>query len=184
MKKKVLESVCLVLLCMIPLFLVMGCGPGNCVKCTVCGDDSNRLFVYASGTTDDGVEYQSCVGLSGLMGCGFGTKCLPTECMSVHKAKDSNNAINGCVCYYSDFGCIQENEKSDGIYTDTYSCLGVSCTGSKYNEAVYDDTVKAVEQNYCLGMGCGEKVQVESKDYNEQWKRQFPKGCWSCSPEE
>ncbi len=178
-KKRAKELLILLILCCFPLIIITGCGIGNCIQCSNCGDDNTRIFVCAKGTDDNGVEYTSCVGPAGILGCGLNTKCWPTECVSVKKT-DSNNTLSGCVTYYNGCGCISKSEvKSVGKYSDTFNCLGVKCSGTEYVETTAD-TTKATKQNMCLNMSCGEKESVDSPyNYNSSMPRAFTRGCWT-----
>lgn len=158
--------------------IVIGCGSG-CIRCTYCGANDNRLVVYASGTTEDGIEYESCVGPAGCLGLGINSKCWPTECLSIKKADSEGNVVHGCITYYNEFGCINDSKvKSEGKYSGSATCLGIACVGEKYieTEAV---TTQAKEQNTCLGVGCGNSNVTASKGYNAKMPRQFEEGCWS-----
>lgn len=177
-KRTFKEILMLLALCCCPLLIVTGCGIGNCVQCSSCGDDNTRLFVCAKGTDSNGVEYTSCVGPAGILGCGLNSKCWPTECVKVEK-NDENTALSGCVTYYNAFGCIDKSEvKSNGKYSDSATCLGIQCAGAEYVETVAE-TTRATEQSTCLGISCGGKQSVTSKNYNSAMPRLFPNGCWS-----
>lgn len=178
-KKKSLKEVLMLLaLCCFPLLIVTGCGIGNCIQCSNCGDDNTRIFVYAEGTDNNGVEYTSCVGPAGILGFGLNSKCWPTECVSI-KSSEEFITLSGCVTYYNAVGCIDKSEvKSVGKYSDSVTCLGIKCAGTEYVETVAE-TTKATEQTNCLGIGCGGKQSVTPKNYNSTMPRLFPTGCWS-----
>ena len=179
-KTRVKQVLTLVLLCCFPLLIITGCGIGNCIQCSSCGDDNTRALVCASGTDDNGVEYTSCVGPAGILGCGLDSKCWPTECVSIKKGS-SGSQLSGCVTYYNGCGCIANSEvKSEGKYSDSVTCAGIKCAGKEYVETVAD-TTKAVETTTCLGCSCGDKQSVTPKNYNSAMPRAFSKGCWSCS---
>lgn len=160
------------------ILIIVGGFASGCVRCTNCGDDDNRFFVYASGTSDSGVEYKSCVGPAGLLGFGIGSKCWPTECTYVKRGTTGGKELTGCVTYYNEMGCIAKSDvKSVGKYSDKVTCLGINCFGKKYIETVAE-TTKAKEQTTCLGVSCGSEETIESKGYNTTMPRQFNKGCW------
>lgn len=181
-KKKILEGLLILIFCCCPIIVITGCGAGSCVRCTACGDDDTRFFVYASGTTSDGLEYTSCVGPAGCVGLGLNTFFWPTECISIKGTSDFSDSqnISGCVTYYNEAGCIgKSGVKSKGTYTDSVSVFGINCGGTKYVETVAEST-KAYEQGSCLGCTCGEKDNdVELRDYNNSMPRSFTKGCWT-----
>ncbi len=177
-KKRFKEILILIAICSFPLMVITGCGIGNCIQCSSCGDDNTRVFLFAKGTDNNGVEYTSCVGPAGILGFGINSKCWPTECVSVKKVNDETT-LSGCVTYYNTTGCIDKTEvKSNGKYSDSVTCLGIKCVGNEYVENVAE-TTKSTEQNSCLGVSCGEKKSVESKNYNSTMPRLFPAGCWS-----
>lgn len=158
--------------------VVIGFASG-CVRCTNCGADDTRFFVYASGTSTEGIDYKSCVGPAGCLGFGLNSKCWPTECTSVKGTTVGGNDLSGCVTYYNAAGCVANSEvKSEGKYSNQITCMGIGCAGTKYVETVAE-TTKAKEQSTCLGIGCGNSTSVEAKDYNSIMPRQFSKGCWS-----
>lgn len=158
------------------LILIIGFSSG-CVRCTNCGDDDTRFFVYASGTSSDGVEYKSCVGPAGCLGCGINSKCWPTECTRV-KTVSNGKELSGCVTYYNETGCIANSDvKSVGKYSDQITCLGISCAGNKYVETVAE-TTQAKEQATCLGISCGKPQAISPKYYNSNMPRRFKEGCW------
>lgn len=161
------------------VLIIVGGFASGCVRCTNCGADDTRFFVYASGTSSDGVDYKSCVGPAGCLGFGINSKCWPTECVSVEKASSDGKKLSGCVTYYNEIGCIANSGvKSEGKYSDEVTCFGISCSGKKYIETVAENT-QAKEQTTCLGIGCGNAVAAEAKDYNAEMPRQFIRGCWS-----
>lgn len=177
-KKQAKQILFLVALCCFPLIFITGCGIGNCIQCSACGDDNTRILVCAKGTDDNGVEYTSCVGPAGCLGFGLNTKCWPTECVSV-KEGGSSREMSGCVTYYNGCGCVDRTEvKSVGKYSDSVTCLGIKCAGKEYVETVAD-TTKATEVTSCLGISCGSKESVDPKDYNSSMPRAFTYGCWS-----
>ena len=160
------------------ILLIVGGFLSGCVRCTNCGNDDNRFFIYASGTSEEGVDYQSCVGPAGCLGFGVNSKCWPTECLHV-KGVTSERNVSGCVTYYNEVGCIANSGvKSVGKYDDQVSCFGINCVGTKYVETVAE-TTKAREQFTCLGMKCGNETADNSRNYNSTMPRQFEKGCWS-----
>jgi len=176
-KKKIKEVLMLLALCCLPLTIITGCGIGNCIQCSSCGDDNTRIFICAKGTDKNGVEYTSCVGPAGILGFGLNSKCWPTECVKVKKS-DSGSTVSGCVTYYNAVGCIDKSEvKSNGKYSNSVTCLGIKCVGTEYVETVAE-TTKAMEQTNCLGVGCGGKEAVDSYNYNLEMPRLFSKGCW------
>lgn len=183
--KKIIRGICLMLGCCAPLLFVAGCGLTDTIQCTWCGDSTNRAICYSSGTTSAGLQYKSIVGLSGCLGIGCNTQCLPVECLFVKKS-DGQQKYTGTVCYYNSFGCVNGDEaKSHGEYSQTTTCLGVNCSSLKYVEDITDEKSEAYTRSSCLGIPCGGKEYVESRDLSKQMPRQFPKGCWSCSkPEE
>lgn len=157
--------------------VIIGFSSG-CISCTACGGDDNRLILFANGTDDNGVEYISCVGPAGCLGFGLNSKCWPTECTYVKLALSSNEELSGCVTYYNKTGCIANSDvKSNGTYSQNTSCLGVVCSGEKYYEKVGEST-EAREQNTTCGVGCGNTVVVNKRNYNEKMPRQFKTGCW------
>lgn len=177
-KKSFKEVLMLLALCFFPLLVITGCGIGNCIQCSNCGDDNTRIFVCAKGTDNNGVEYTSCVGPAGILGFGLNSKCWPTECVSV-KQSDGSSTFSGCVTYYNAVGCIDKSEvKSKGKYSGSVTCLGIKCAGKEYVETVAE-TTKATEQTNCLGVRCGGKESVTPKNYNSTMPRLFPNGCWS-----
>lgn len=177
-KKKISQAVILLLLCCFPFLTLMGCGSDSCIRCTACGDDDTRMLIYASGTDANGVEYLSCVGPAGIFGFGVDSKCWPTECVYVKKQNDTS-LLTGCVSYYNETGCISNTKvKSNGEYQDSYSCLGISCFGTTYQETVAEST-RAAEGASCLGMSCGGSQAVTSRNYNAEMPRMFQDGCWT-----
>lgn len=157
----------------------MGGFAGGCVRCTACGSDYNRFYIYASGTSDNGIDYKSCVGPAGCLGLGINSKCWPTECISIQRNLSNGNELSGCVTYYNEAGCIaKSNVKSVGKYKDSVTCGGIDCAGTKYVETVAE-TTNAKERKTFLGINCGNAASVESHNYNIQMPRQFTKGCWS-----
>lgn len=183
--KKFLRGIYLMIGCCIPMIFVAGCGISDTIKCTACGDSSTRVLCYASGKTDSGIEYRSCVGLSGCLGLGCDTKCLPVECLTVEANKKNEN-ISGTVCYYNSFGCIDpETAKSHGEFEQNSSCMGCNCSGEKYVEDITDEKSEAYTQDQFMRIKCGNAENVTSEELSKKMPRQFPKGCWSCSaPEE
>ena len=166
----------LIALCCIPLFIITGCGIGKCIQCSNCGDDNTRFLVYASGT-EKGVEYTSCVGPAGILGCGCDSKCWPTECVSIKGSSDGIQ-VSGCVTYYNGCGCIGNTKtKSVARYSESATCLGIQCTGTEHVETVAE-TTKATESMSCLGVSCGAKESVKPWNINDKIPRAFPNGCW------
>ena len=159
--------------------IIIGGFSSGCIRCTNCGADDNRLIIYASGTTEDGYKYKSCVGPAGCLGFGLNSKCWPTECINVKYSDIEGTQTSGCVTYYNTMGCIAKADvKSQGKYTTSLNCLGIQCVGNEYVENTAE-TTKAVRRTTCLGMGCGESETIEPSYYNEKMPRQFVKGCWS-----
>lgn len=150
----------------------------DCIRCTNCGDDDNRLVIYASGRDENGVEYKSCVGPAGCLGFGINSKCWPTECVYVEKYAE-NSKISGCVTYYNKAGCISKSEvKSEGEYSDELTCFNISCFGEKYVETVAESE-RATTSSSCFGIKCGGASDTEFQGLNDIMPRQFSKGCWS-----
>lgn len=175
-QKRPRQVLLLVILCCIPLILVIFFGAGNYVKCTNCGDDSTRFFICAKGTSN-GVEYTSCVGPAGILGFGCDSRCWPTECMRIKKS-EGITSLKGCVTYYNEIGCIDRSDvKSYGKYSESTSCIGISCSGTKYVENTAE-TTQASTQTSCFGMSCGEDTAANSENYNKKMPRQFTRGCW------
>ena len=174
-KKERMKTIALMV---IFVLIIVGGFASGCVQCTYCGDDNTRFFVYASGTSDEGIQYKSCVGPAGCLGFGINSKCWPTECTYIKNVSGSYGELTGCIKYYNTAGCIaNSNVKSEGKYSGSITCLGISCWGNKYVETVAE-TTKAKEQNTCLGINCGSASSTESKNYNSTMPRQFTKGCW------
>lgn len=177
--KDIIEAILGLVILAIFAFIIIGAFSSDCIQCTLCGDNNNRLFVYANGKDEEGVEYISCLGPAGCLGCGINSKCWPTECLYVKHATDTNQTLSGCVTFYNEGGCIaKSNVKSVGKYSDQSSCLGISCSGENYVE-VKAESAQASEQNTCLGFGCGNKVDTTVRGYNEAVPRQFRNGCWT-----
>lgn len=176
-KAKKVKTILKILALAILVLGIIGGFSNGCIRCTNCGNDDTRFFVYASGTDVNGVEYKSCVGPAGCLGCGLGFKCWPTECTYV-KQGSGQGMLSGCVTYYNSLGCISNSEvKSEGKYSDSVTCLGVSCAGTRYIETVAE-TTQAKQASTCLGMSCGDKTATEPKYYNSKMPRQFKDGCW------
>lgn len=174
---KVIELIAGLAIWAVFIFIVINAFKSDCVQCTLCGDANNRLFIYANGTSEDGVEYVSCVGPAGCVGCGINSKCWPTECLYVKGASDGGTTT-GCVTYYNEGGCITKSEvKSNGTYSENVGCFGISCSGEKYLEVIADSQYAAV-RNSCLGVGCGDKLGTAVRGYNDSLPRQFSRGCW------
>ena len=167
------------------IFIIIGAFSSDCLQCTWCGDANNRLFVFAKGTSEEGIEYVSCVGPAGCVGCGINSKCWPTECLYVKGASENGGVTTGCITYYNEAGCITKSDvKSKGTYSEnTTGCFGISCSGENYVEVVADSQY-ATEQNTCLGAGCGSKLGTEVRGYNNVLPRQFKKGCWGVEKKE
>lgn len=175
--EKLKKIISIIIMCLIPLGVLYGCTIGDCIKCTSCGDDNNRLVFYASGTDENGVKYRSCVGPGAILGIGLNCKFWPTECVSVKQADGANTS--GCVTYYNALGCIDRTEvMSEGKYDDAVKCGFVSCAGTKYIETVGKST-KASESTTCLGFKCGESTSVIPNYYNSSMPRAFTHGCWT-----
>ena len=181
-KEKTLQILLIIGMCCLPLLLLCSCGLSDTIMCTWCGDKTDRVICYASGTTDDGIKYNSCVGLSGCLGIGCDSSCFPVECLYVdvpEKSSPSYEHTEGCVYYYED-GCVDgEHVKSTGTYQEYVSCL--NCFSRTYVENNYDGDIQAFEQVSCLNVACRDFTLTTPKHYNEFMPRQFPKGCWSCS---
>lgn len=176
-KKKILEIASLLILCLFPMIIGTGCLSLKDVECSSCGDDNTNVLCYASGTTEDEVEYTSCMGPAGCIGIGCDSQCWPTECMYVKTYQDGEKT-RGVVKFYNGLGCINNTSvKSEGSYTKSATCLGCECAGEAYNE-IKKDSVRAYQQPAFLGCGCGEKELVEPKNINENIDRIYPKGCW------
>lgn len=177
-----LHVLILITFCSLPLLFITGCGIGNFVQCSKCGDNNTRMVIYATGTDSNGVEYTSCVGPGGLLGFGLNSSCWPTECVNVKQNQTGGHLsgqISGCVTYYNDCGCVDRSEvKSIGKYSASVGCLGVNCTGVNYVETVAETTT-ASEESTCLGVSCGGKSSAEIRNYNSSMPRQFRNGCWS-----
>ena len=172
----------LIAFCSLPLLFITGCGIGNFIQCSKCGDDNTRMMIYSEGTDSNGVEYTSCVGPAGILGFGLNSSCWPTECVKVKQNQEGGHLtgqISGCVTYYNDCGCIDKSEvKSEGKYSASIGCLGINCTGVNYVETTAETTT-ASEQNTCLGINCGGKTKADIRNYNSTMPRQFRNGCWS-----
>ncbi len=180
-KKNQLKLLLLMVLLCIPLLLIIGCGPGDCLKCESFGDNSNRVFVCATQTVDD-TKYTSCVGPAGILGFGCNNSCWPTECVKIKQVSDAGSVKtenNGCVTFYHGFGCIDgATEKSKGKYTNKVTCVGIACSGQTYVEENLGGVSKATNRVSCFGCNCGDATPTESKDKNLSVPRQFSKGCW------
>lgn len=178
-RNKVVQGVLLLCLCFLPLMIITGCGDNGCIRCTMCGADDTRCFVYAKGVDETGTQYTSCVGPAGVLGIGCNSKCWATECVMIEQAEGENGDLSGCVTYYNETGCIDKaGVKSSGNYTDAVTCLGISCGGTQYIEEIANTTI-AYERSSCLGVSCGKKRSVEPRNYNNKMPRSFNKGCWS-----
>lgn len=180
-KEKIFKILCLIGMCFVPLGIVTGCGITDSLRCENCGDNDTRLVFYAAGTTEEGLDYQSCVGCGGCLGFGLDSKCWPTECEYIH-GEEGDTQISGWVYYYNNYGCIDESDiYSYGTYSYGQTCMGIECGGERYVESNTGDSKKAYVQTTCLGVACGSKENIESVDLSSQLERQFEKGCWSCS---
>ena len=178
-KTRTKQILTLILLCCFPLLIITGCGISDYIQCTIFGDDSNKIFVYASGTDNNNFEYKSCVGPAGILGFGCDSKCWPTECVSI-KGISNGNQLSGCVTYYNGCGCIENTEvKSSGKYSDSVTCAGIECVGKEYIENAAD-TTKATEATSILGISCRDKKATTSRNLNSTMPRAFYYGCWSC----
>jgi len=102
-KKEIIKTIIMIIAFVL---IITGGFASGCVRCTNCGDDDTRFFLYASGTSEEGVQYKSCVGPAGCLGFGIDSKCWPTECVYVERATTSNEQLTGCVTYYNKTGCI------------------------------------------------------------------------------
>lgn len=177
-KKRRIKTILKILALVIFVLGIIGGFSNGCIRCTNCGDDDTRFLVYASGTDVNGVAYKSCVGPAGCLGFGLGSKCWPTECTYVKQHGSEQGTLSGCVTYYNSLGCISNSDvKSEGKYTDSLTCLGISCTGKRYVETVAE-TTQAKQTSTCLGMSCGDKAATDPKNYNSKIPRQFKDGCW------
>ena len=176
--KEIRQVILLIVLCSLPLLVITGCGGGNCIQCSNCGDDNTRLFIFAKGTDSNGIEYTSCVGPAGVLGFGLNSKCWPTECVSIKQGSSGGQQLSGCVTFYNGLGCIDKTEvKSSGKYSDSVTCLGIKCVGKEYMETVAE-TTKATEANSCFGCSCRDKQSTYPKNYNSTMPRSFLYGCW------
>lgn len=173
--KETIHSIITVIAFIVAFLVAAGSG---CIRCTWCGNDDNRLIIYASGTAENGVEYESFVGPASCLGFGINSKCWPTECMHIKRNEPGGGRLTGCVTYYNETGCIAKSGvKSEGSYAYDATCLGISCAGDKYIET-NAETTKAKEQDSILGIGCGGKSPTEPRGYNSLMPRQFTHGCW------
>lgn len=177
--EKAVKIVKIVAMCLIPLGLLYACTIGDCIKCTSCGDDNNRLVFYASGI-ENGVQYKSCVGPGGILGCGINCKWWPTECVSIKKSEGSST-VTGCVTYYNGFGCIDRTEvMSDGSYSTKTNIGCITCKGDLYQETVRETTQGATRKSSLIGCYSCEKTPVDRpKGYNSEMPRSFTYGCWT-----
>lgn len=180
-KKKQLKLLGLLFSLCVPLLFIIGCGPGNCLKCENFGDNSNRIFLCATQTVGN-TEYTSCVGPAGILGFGCNNSCWPTECVKVKESASAgviNSENSGCVTFYHGFGCIDgAAEKSKGEYSKKLTCGGIACSDKKYVEENLGGVTKAYTSVSCLGCNCGNQDVTENKDRNTKIPRQFSKGCW------
>lgn len=179
-REKVLQILVVTAITLIPVTFTVGCGLSDTFKCSMCGDDSTRIGIYASGTSSNGIDYQSCVGPAGCLGIGLDSYCWPTECLKVNYNNGTGN-VTGCIYYYNGCGCIANTDiKSKGTYTDdTLGCGYSKCAATKYVENNAENS-QAKTQNSCLGISCGKAQNTESKYLNNAQPRQFINGCWSC----
>lgn len=177
-KLKLLKGLLLAVLCCVPLLVITGCGADSPVRCTLCGNDDDRVLVYASGSKG-GIDFKSCVGPAGILGIGLNSKCWPTECVGVSASGDSGN-LSGCIYYYNGFGCISDTTvKSSGKYSSIQSCIpGFVLCGSYYKEEVAD-TTRARTGTTCFGLGCNGETSTEPQYLNNKMPRSFTYGCWS-----
>ena len=192
-KDKVKQLLALLGICTLPIIATAfsGCGIKQKFTCQMCGSSKTYTPVYAHGTTTDGTtsyEYTSCVGPAGCVGFGCNTVCWPTECMYVKETQD-NQTVNGAVYYYDKVGCIGCSEEgndslSKGRYTQSFTCLGITCASDIYVEEINEDKNVAYNQSSCLGCDYGEKEYVENKDLNAKLKRKYKQGCASACYEE
>lgn len=181
--KRGLHILILIGICLLPLGVVTGCGVTDRIRCTACGDNENRLILYASGTDSHGYEYKSCVGPAGILGCGLDTRCWPTECVKTTMV-DAPYKETGCVYYYNNFGCIDKSETMTyGKYMYSASCIGARCYGRRYIESDTGESVSAYEKESVLGISCGKTV-VDPENRNQEVERHFENGCWSCEDSE
>lgn len=183
--KKFREIGLMIAFCSMPLLFGTGCGFSDWFQCASCGDDGTRMICFATQKQDNGDEYLSCLGPAACINFGCDSSCFPTECMYVKHVVDENESEVGIVYYYDD-GCVGEHESnSSGQYSDSYTCMGMSCTpcsGEKYTEKREGDSVQAFKQNTCFGCANGEEVKEKDRGYNTKWIRQFSKGCFSEAP--
>ena len=176
-KAKVKQVLILVALCSLPLLLIAGIRSGRYIQCTSCGDDTNRLFIYAQGNYH-GIKYKSCVGPAGIIGCGLNTRCWPTECVKVELNYGDDEKLTGCVSFYNGFGCIDKSDvKSYGKYKYVVSCEGINCQGYEYREKV-GETTEAKQRDRYFGCDAKEWERVDPKKFNSGVPRSFTKGCW------
>ncbi len=177
MNKKFLQFILVVILCTSP-FILAGCGLGDMVLCTQFDDNADRLFLCGSGRTGSGIEYKSCVGPAGCTGIGLGTKCWPTECVTIETKDD----VKGNITFFDGVGCIDSGKPmSSGHYTEEdVSCLGISCAATMYEENKDLQGTTARQVTTCFNIACADEGNVSVKGYNDNVPRLFPKGCWTC----
>ena len=185
MKKRVFQVLLIIVVCSIPLIFMCSCGGSNNFKCVWCGDAENRALIYASGSNELGIKYKSCVGISGCIGVGCGTKLMPVECMEFEISSSAFESTSGYIVYYED-GCVDgENVKYHAVVRNDNNC---SCTQSTTEIDDYGDQITIKNKDSCLGCVTNESEVTYTKDetiFGDIYdiimpERQFPIGCWSC----
>ncbi len=183
--KKLSQLLFLIGICLIPILTITGCGLKQSYSCSACGSSKTYTPLVASGIDDTTeVEYTSCVGPAGCLGCGLNTSCWPTECLYVEFSDDDDVQYSGIVYYYEDCGCIGNGPvMSSGKYDLGTDCGFFNCNCQKYNEKVNSDKTQAYIGPSCGGISCNKKPD-ESKDFNNNMPRKFPRGCVSACYDE
>lgn len=183
--KKLSELLILIGICLTPILAITGCGLKQSYSCSTCGSTKTYTPLYASGvdeTTE--VEYTSCVGPAGCLGCGLNTSCWPTECLYVKFSDDDNLQYSGIVYYYDGCGCIgSKKAMSSANYDVGTDCGFFNCNCTKYNEEVKSDGTEAYTGLSCGGIACNKKP-AESEDFNNNMPRKFRHGCVSACYDE
>lgn len=178
-RERVMQMVLLVALCCVPMFVITGCSGEHSLSCMLCGSSATYTPIVAYGMDEElGIEYTSCVGPAGYLGCGCSSLCFPTECLVVSYEYE-NELTSASICYYDDFGCLDnEGVMSTGYYNTSNTCLGgaVTVSNDTYVENVRKDSVSANQTSYCLGCSYDEQ-EVEPRYLNEIMPRQYPYGC-------
>ncbi|MGN0594989.1 MAG: hypothetical protein ACI4I6_07515 [Hominimerdicola sp.] len=172
-------------LCLVPIISITSCGIKQSYKCSSCGSSDTYTPIYASGVEEDtDIEYTSCVGPAGCLGCGLNTSCWPTECEQIKFTDNDGKKYEGMIYYYDGFGCIGKNDTmSYGKYDVGMDCGFFNCNYSAYNEEVNNDGTRAYTGPSCLGISCNEEP-VDSMDYNNNMPRKFKHGCVSACYDE